>query len=280
MKATTPLEIPRIDPVSPEAFERDYVRTGTPVAFRGLVANWPTSSWDVRSWAERWPTRSVTVDEFPGAETGRFLPSSVPMALPDFARRVAPESASRERPSPVLCSNARNELPELLQENPTPAMLGRRNFFWILFGGRDPIIHGHYHSRDNVVMCQVRGEKRGVLYAPGDTSRLYPHPVCSTQYNVARVNMQAPDLTKFPKFPGARPYEVFLEPGDALFIPVHWWHSTRGFGTSLSATIAWSASLREHHFPQPGIRNLVASALTRARVRGVPLSFRTKSASR
>lgn len=270
--AVTSVQVPRIDPVSAEVFEREYVRTGTPVAFRGLVADWPVSQWDFTSWAERWPTRSVTVDEFPPARTGRFLPESVSMALPEFARRVAPESASPSHPSPVLCSNAK-ELPEVSHETAPPAMLGDRKLHWILFGGLDPIIHGHYHSRDNVLMCQVRGSKRGVLYAPTDTSRLYPHPVHSLRYNVARVNLQKPDTMRFPKFRSARPHEVFLEPGDALFIPVHWWHSTCGIGTSLSATLAWNARLREHRFPQPAIRNLLATALARSRGWGGPFGL-------
>jgi peptidyl-lysine (3S)-dioxygenase / protease len=38
------------------------------------------------------------------------------------------------------------------------------------------------------------------------------------------VDVQRPDLVRFPRFAHARAVTCTIGPGDALFLPAHWWH--------------------------------------------------------
>jgi hypothetical protein len=50
----------------------------------------------------------------------------------------------------------------------------------------------------------------------------------------ASVDPAAPDLEQFPRFSGVTPIEVVVGPGQALFIPVGWWHRVEALDTSIS----------------------------------------------
>lgn len=73
--------------------------------------------------------------------------------------------------------------------------------------------------------AQVQGTKKFILYDPNDYPYLYPFPVhhpcdrqCQGKISVivliySLVDIDNPDLEKFPKFPQARPIEVLVHAG-------------------------------------------------------------------
>ncbi|KAL1499527.1 hypothetical protein AB1Y20_011730 [Prymnesium parvum] len=87
-------------------------------------------------------------------------------------------------------------------------------------GGCTPI---HYDSTQNF-LCQLTGRKRLLLFPPAQSHRLYPYPATHPMYAFAMVDAERPDLARFPAFGRAAGLEALLEPGDALFLPCHWWH--------------------------------------------------------
>lgn len=66
---------------------------------------------------------------------------------------------------------------------------------------------------DNVLI-QVVGKKRVILFPPSDVEYLY---MKGDKSQVLEIDN--PDLEKYPLFSKARRYECELEPGDGLFIP-------------------------------------------------------------
>ncbi|MCJ1392139.1 tRNA methyltransferase ppm2 [Xylographa bjoerkii] len=78
----------------------------------------------------------------------------------------------------------------------------------------------HYDVMANV-LCQVRGMKRLLLFAPSDMSNLQiPYGESSSSINVFAVDaLRSGSLAK------THPLEVVLQPGDVLFIPPLWAHS-------------------------------------------------------
>ena len=69
-------------------------------------------------------------------------------------------------------------------------------------------LHSHAY------LAQIRGRKRCTLFSPNDSDALYE----------GQINLDQPDLAKFPLFRDATAFECTLEPGEMLFIPCGWWH--------------------------------------------------------
>lgn len=87
-------------------------------------------------------------------------------------------------------------------------------------GGSTPL---HFDSISNF-LAQVSGRKQVLLFSPAQTWRVYPYPVGHPMDNFAMVNVEMPDLSRFPALRRARALEAILEPGDVLWLPRYWWH--------------------------------------------------------
>jgi ribosomal protein L16 Arg81 hydroxylase len=48
------------------------------------------------------------------------------------------------------------------------------------------------------------------------------------------IDAEHPDVEVFPEFAEAAAKEVVLSPGEALFIPVGWWHHIRALEVSIN----------------------------------------------
>lgn len=116
------------------------------------------------------------------------------------------------------------------------APVNRHRFYplWRAFFGRG-YTDWHYHPAQEAVMVQVVGTKRVALLSPSwadwrKISRVARR--CMYRYGV--------DLRRFPEFGTIEPVVVTVEPGDALFIPVYWWHCVESLTQDLGATVALS----------------------------------------
>lgn len=73
------------------------------------------------------------------------------------------------------------------------------------------------------VLCQIRGLKRIILYPPSDVSHLdIPPGGSSSSISVFDADAAA----KYPSLRQAHPQESVLQPGDVLYIPPLWLHTT------------------------------------------------------
>ena len=73
------------------------------------------------------------------------------------------------------------------------------------------------------------GTKAFTLYPPEDVRHLYFEPVTG-DYRRSRVGFPDVDYRRFPLARRLTPVAVVLEPGDALYVPVHWAHWTAAEG--------------------------------------------------
>ncbi|GJJ69726.1 hypothetical protein EMPS_02074 [Entomortierella parvispora] len=103
------------------------------------------------------------------------------------------------------------------------------------------------------LLAQVVGRKYVRLYSPKDTPKLYSFAtsngiesgdeatdkdsgVNTMLGNTSQVEVEQPDLTKFPLFASAEYVEAVLEAGELLYIPLQWWHYIRSLSTSFSVS--------------------------------------------
>jgi hypothetical protein len=77
--------------------------------------------------------------------------------------------------------------------------------------------------------CVVAGRRRFTVFPPDQIANLYTGPLELTPAGtpVSLVDLAAPDLERFPRFADAMATAqgAELQPGDAIYLPFHWWHA-------------------------------------------------------
>lgn len=177
------------------------------------------------------------------------------------------EIESEQQPSPhEFVYLAQNDLPPALYNDFDLPMfcddaniarkyqVGEGNLYscMIWMGPRGTLSPLHYDPLDNLLM-QVVGTKRVLLYprtvglkdgskdisAAEEAAWTYAGSD-GMQYNTSPVDVENPDLQKYPLFAKCPPpIECVLTPGDALYIPAKWWHHVRSLSRSVSVNAWW-----------------------------------------
>ncbi|XP_076306272.1 tRNA wybutosine-synthesizing protein 5-like [Tachypleus tridentatus] len=91
----------------------------------------------------------------------------------------------------------------------------------------------HYDVMDNLLI-QVKGKKYAVLFHPNDVSYMYMNGDKSEVLDV-----ENPDLEKYPEFIKATKYTCTLDSGDILFIPALWLHNMTSLEFGVAVNVFW-----------------------------------------
>ena len=118
----------------------------------------------------------------------------------------------------------RELLPGLSDENKSDFFPDVEPRLWI---GNQATVCAHYDGSDNLA-CVVAGRRQFILFPPEQVANLYPGSLNFTPAGapVSLVNLHEPDFDRYPLFKKAleNAYSAELFPGDAIFIPMLWWH--------------------------------------------------------
>jgi hypothetical protein len=232
-----------------------HVRTGSPFIVPGFAKDWPACrEWTPDYLAAACGLTAVPVSHYPdGVKLARQIKMTVGQYL--AAISATPESWNHYYMESVGLSELSDELyrdlriPVALDDLPARA---DRVFF-----GRNTGSCCHIHSHEESVVFQLMGVKRFMLYRPADVRNLYFEPV-TADYRRSRISFGAEiDYHRFPRASRLSPINVVLEPGDALYLPVHWAHWTTAEGFTFTLTRFFQAQLWNYRFPSPGIRCLL-----------------------
>ncbi len=234
---------------SVEEFAERYVRTEQPVIVRGAVKDWPPShKWTPEYLKAMYGTRGLKIGvspngiyrdyvdrlnigvdpemEFAKVIDGIFTPSS-----PEQKFRVHQEALRKWR---ALDEDAA----------PIPYVLGTVIAKNIWMGSTGNVTKAHYDTENNINI-QLRGRKEIILFPSTQLDELYPRSAWEYQSNFSRVDLAAPDLSRYPLFARATPRRAILEPGDFLYIPIYWWHQFHTLEASLNVNFWWQATARQ-----------------------------------
>lgn len=110
----------------------------------------------------------------------------------------------------------------------SPDKAAARLFLW--FGPAGTVTPLHYDIM-NVLLAQVSGRKKVTLIPSFQSHLVYNHIGVYSE-----VDCEAPDYDRHPLFRKVSRLELVLEPGEALFIPVGWWHHVRSLDVSISVS--------------------------------------------
>ncbi|ENX40585.1 cupin-like domain-containing protein [Acinetobacter courvalinii] len=105
-----------------------------------------------------------------------------------------------------------------------------RSFIW--FGPKGAFTPLH-HDLTNNILVQIYGRKKVTLIPALQVANLYNDVAVFSKV----ANPYQPDITEsFPDFALSSKIECILEPGEALFIPLGWWHCVESLDISISVS--------------------------------------------
>ncbi|UUQ64832.1 cupin-like domain-containing protein [Pseudomonas fuscovaginae UPB0736] len=91
----------------------------------------------------------------------------------------------------------------------------------------------HFHAADETFMTQVVGAKEVLLLPPDEASWRALRPVVEEAGYLYDIDTQ-----RFPDTRNLQALRTVVEPGDALYIPVYWWHAVQSLDESFGVTVA------------------------------------------
>lgn len=107
------------------------------------------------------------------------------------------------------------------------------------FGPAETVSCCHHDPMHNLLV-QVVGSKRVTLFPPGPAASRGLYPNSGRQSNTSQVDIEAPQLDKYPLFAELKPIVFELQEGDTLYIPPGWWHHVRSLEISMSVSFWWT----------------------------------------
>ena len=249
MKLAAPGAITEYDAVDRAAFLDTIRPLGQPAVLRGIAARWPAvaaargSDEDLVAYLRRFAVAEpVAAIVGPPEIEGRFLYTEDMRAL-NFNRGMSPLEPfldwllrQKTNPRPYAVAVQSEQVPSLLpgfeQENRID-LIGAHVVPRAWLGNRIRVAP-HYDLMENIGIV-VAGRRRFILFPPDELKNLYVGPLELTPAGtpVSLVDPDNPDLQRFPRFAEAmkRAQVAVLEPGDAIYIPFHWWHGVDSLET-------------------------------------------------
>ncbi|MCM8730222.1 cupin-like domain-containing protein [Hephaestia sp. GCM10023244] len=248
------LAVPTVAAIAPARFYSELYIGHRPAVIRGLVDHWPArDKWSLDSIAETLGDQPVQLqwdrsrDPSYESNSNRHRASKPFSAVAARLRSTEPSNdfyvtannsgENREVFAPLF--EDVGEIPGILKPGGA-----REGFFWI--GPRGTITPWH-HDLTNNLLVQFVGRKRVRLVASHDTPLMRNHLHCYSLWG-------SDDLPPGPAA-GDKPavLECTIGPGDALFLPVGWWHHVEGLDQTIGmsfTSFAWNndfySSYRSH----------------------------------
>ncbi len=234
--------IERREAIGPQEFLERYYALGRPVILVGEMDGWPALS--------RWTPDYLKAKVGPALveyQGGRTANARFEMEK-DLHRREAPfdefiESIKATADGNDAYLTAYNSERNQAALAPLADDMGVLDKFltrdggaphgmpWIGPAGTMTSLH---HDLTNNFIAQIVGRKRVKMLPAADVGRLYNRVHVFSE--IADLDSPDLDLASFPRLVGARLYDVLLEPGEILFMPLAWWHQVRSLDFSVTVT--------------------------------------------
>lgn len=251
------LEIERRDELSVEEFRKRYLRDNRPVILTSAVRQWKAlSRWTPEFFKAELGDIRFTINEDPNQEASyKDNIGQVEYTMARFIDRVL--ASTDENPAPYFRNRVLSDLfpslkgdigplPEYFEPNwlsdwylvkYVGIVLNRGADIELYIGGKGgafPVLH-YDGLGTHAFLIQIYGRKQFIVYPPSQELYLYPS---AEKRNLSMINsVERPDLNRFPLFTKAVPIKFVLEPGELLFVPGHWWHTTKMLTPSITLSI-------------------------------------------
>jgi hypothetical protein len=242
------LAIPTVDKIDPARFFEDFYAANRPVVLTGLVDDWPAlTKWSLDYLADK---VGDAVVELQGQRTEaedyeiakdrhkRMLPMRAVIdairevgASNDFYITAYNDTTNKQTLAPLW--EDLGDLPFLRSTG------GRDGFFW--FGPKGTLTPFH-HDLTNNLLVQVMGRKRVHMVPSWEVGRMRNSIHCFSNRSPA----EWPDGDDLPPL-----LECVIGPGEALFIPIGWWHHVEALDASITMSFTNFAADNDFYSDYP-----------------------------
>lgn len=265
-----------------DEFRDEYCVRRIPVVLVDAISGWAAlTKWNPGFFRTRFGMREVKVREerytsgTSGPQDRKFLLGDL-IDLIEKSTDRAPAPYLRNQSVPRLSPELDEDLrprPEYFFPNWIEGRCARRLHVRLDYDGPELHLGGlaaafpslHYdYCHVHTFLAQIYGEKKVILFSPDQSKLLYPE--AEFKHGSLIPDIDHVDLKRFPKFAQATPTTVILEPGEVLFIPAGWWHTTRLLSTSIGVSFEhanetnWSDLSRECRYMMPFLPALKMTA--------------------
>jgi mannose-6-phosphate isomerase-like protein (cupin superfamily) len=238
-RADDPAAVPRLSEIDAPRFYDHYYAANRPVVLEGYARSWPAASWTFEGLRERFGRVEVSVvvrrDDNPSYDMEQSKHRAT-MPLSAVIDRIVEERESND--FYVVAQGRNMDLPALaplfddVDMSDGILVPEKRHAATALWLGPAGTLTPPHHDTCNILFVQLVGRKKIRLASP---FVLPLHDRAKSMYLVEPDGSQrnAPDFGD-----GIPTKEVELRPGDALFIPVGWWHTVVALDPSISLGFA------------------------------------------
>lgn len=278
-------DVPRLPAEDSDEFENEIIRARKPVIINGWVDDWnAVGKWSIDYFIEKCGDNEIRI-RYLGKENDEyrswFRETTVREWLEELREGQKDDLYVAEAP-------LGETLPQVVADIGTIAYGNRDQERLNFMMGRTTYAPFHFHERHDAVAVQVVGTKSFVLYGPSESKNLYPQPWFQPDFSFGNVDLKDTanvDLERYPRFRDARGYHTTMTPGDALFVPMHWWHTVHG-GHEFNVLLTdffFSEATDTGTYPFPGLRlwaRKLQFAMARSLKRGSVIKDVKKALSR
>jgi hypothetical protein len=241
--------IERRQNLSTEEFMKEYAWANRPVIITDALRKWDAvGRWTPEFFKREFGDMKLAINKVAwsreNSEPDLTMSRFVDMVLASTDENPAPYLRNQNlvelfpslvrdvSPMPSYCSP--NWLPENYFLKSLQRVFREHSEIQFYFGGTGgafPILHYDVLA-SHAYLFQIYGRKKFIVYAPDQTKYLYLKP-----RNFSAVNVEKPDYEKFPLFKQAKATIFTLEPGEFLFVPSKWWHTTKMLTPSITLSL-------------------------------------------
>lgn len=234
--------LPRVSGLSALDVNRGYIERGIPVVIDDACRHWPAvAKWNTKFLLETVGDIVVPIrdNNFPAKGEAKRKTVVTHCTLQEYLAGLSTAKPGdpylSEQPLKTLFPQLVVDVGSVCYPRDAPPdfsiMLSSRSYA--------PL---HFHAASEAVSHQVTGTRRFLLIAPSETRELIPMPAMDPRFNFATRLITEDQIESLEM----ECFEATLSPGQAIFIPVHWWHSVYA-GHGLSILLA-------DFFPSPPAR--------------------------
>ena len=228
-------EVPTVQNLPAAAFFRDYYAAHRPVLIDGLIDRWPAfERWSLDYFDQRIGDAVIEVQTGRNNDPDYEAKSDSHKELMNVRQFLGMLRTVDESNDFYMTANNggynQTALAPLWEDiGHLEGYLVRKSeqdgFFWM---GPKGTVTPFHHDLTNNLLIQIRGRKRVTLVPSWDTPLMRNALHCYSGWSSPEALAALPDQIR-PKI-----IECTIEPGQALFIPLGWWHHVAGLDMTIS----------------------------------------------